>query len=313
MAATGIASVAPYPGNISVSLFSMVLKHSKMLGRAGAPADITRRREGSLMRLSRPYRPTRFSNAGLANMLVTPCLSTASMMLSGFALAGRVGSISGITAVMPRAGSKRANNGKVGRSISPGEGIKARIIRISDDALPEWSEDLTLAEGEIGEIAVQGDQVTRSYYHRPKDDKLGKIRDGGLFWHRMGDLGWFDKEARLWFCGRKSHRVITDKETLFTIPCEAIFNNHPDVFRSALIGLGKAGEQKPVICIELEKSSIRKSKKKLTEELLDLAKSNVMTAGIDTFLFHKSFPVDIRHNSKIFREKLVLWAKKKIR
>jgi len=197
----------------------------------------------------------------------------------------------------------------VGRAV---HGIKARVIRISDDAIPEWSDDLTLREGEIGEIAVQGELVTRSYFHRPKDDKLGKIRDGGLFWHRMGDLGWFDKEARLWFCGRKSHRVTMENETLFTIPCEAIFNNHPDVFRSALIGIGKANEQKPVICIELENASTRKNRKKLKEELTTLAKSNSMTAEIDTFLFHKSFPVDIRHNSKIFREKLAVWAKKKL-
>jgi acyl-CoA synthetase (AMP-forming)/AMP-acid ligase II len=198
----------------------------------------------------------------------------------------------------------------VGRVV---HGVKARVIRISDDAIPEWSEDLCLPESEIGEIAVQGELVTRSYFHRPKDDKLGKIRDGGLFWHRMGDLGWFDKEARLWFCGRKGHRVIMENETLFTIPCEAIFNNHPDVFRSALIGIGKADEQKPVICIELEKSSIRKNRKKLAEELITLAKRNTMTAEIETVLFHKSFPVDIRHNSKIFREKLAVWAKKKIK
>jgi acyl-CoA synthetase (AMP-forming)/AMP-acid ligase II len=197
----------------------------------------------------------------------------------------------------------------VGRIV---HGVKARVIRITDDAIPEWSENLTLPEGEIGEITVQGGLVTRSYFHRPKDDKLGKIRDAGLFWHRMGDLGWFDKEARLWFCGRKSHRVITDKETLFTIPCEAIFNNHPDVFRSALIGIGKTGEQKPVICIEMEKSNIRKNRKQLKEELTTLAKSNTMTAEIDTILFYKSFPVDIRHNSKIFREKLAKWAQKKL-
>jgi len=103
-----------------------------------------------------------------------------------------------------------------------------------------------------------------------------------------------------------------ENETLFTIPCEAIFNNHPDVFRSALIGIGKAGQQKPVICIELEKSGIQKTRKKLTEELTTLAKRNTMTEEIGTVLFHKSFPVDIRHNSKIFREKLAAWAKKKI-
>ena len=29
-----------------------------------------------------------------------------------------------------------------------------------------------------------------------------------------------------------------------------------------------------------------------------------MTREIETFLLHPSFPVDIRHNAKIFREKL---------
>jgi len=30
-------------------------------------------------------------------------------------------------------------------------------------------------------------------------------------------------------------------------------------------------------------------------------------------LFHNAFPVDIRHNSKIFREKLALWAETKLK
>jgi len=197
----------------------------------------------------------------------------------------------------------------VGQSI---EGVKVRIIAISDDPISEWSDDLRLPDGEIGEIVVQGNLVTKSYFRRPTDDGLGKIKHGGMFWHRMGDLGWVDKEKRLWFCGRKSHRVITEKKTLFTIPCEAIFNNHPDVFRSALVGIGETGQQKPVVCIEMEKTGDEKDKEKILEELSTLAKGNVMTAKIDTFLFHKSFPVDIRHNSKIFREKLAQWAKKKI-
>ena len=37
------------------------------------------------------------------------------------------------------------------------------------------------------------------------------------------------------------------------------------------------------------------------------------TRRIETILFHPSFPVDIRHNSKIFREKLAVWAARKLR
>ena len=129
----------------------------------------------------------------------------------------------------------------------------------------------------------------------------------------MGDLGWIDKKGRIWFCGRKNHRVITEKKTLFTIPCEAIFNNHPRVFRSALVGIGPQGCQRPVVCIELEPGDSGKDKKNLKTELLALAKTSPITEGIETILFHRAFPVDIRHNSKIFREKLAVWAKKNIK
>ncbi|MDY6831825.1 MAG: peptide synthase, partial [Thermodesulfobacteriota bacterium] len=144
------------------------------------------------------------------------------------------------------------------------------------------------------------------------DTAGAKIPDGDGFWHRMGDLAWMDNHGRFWFCGRKSHRVECADRTLFTIPCEAIFNNHPHVARSALVGVGPAGGQTPVICIEVIKEK-RIRKKELASELLDLARTHELTKSIKTVLFHDNFPVDIRHNSKIFREKLAVWAAKKIK
>lgn len=197
----------------------------------------------------------------------------------------------------------------VGRPIA---GVDLRIIRITDNPIAEWRDELVVPEGEIGEIIVRGDQVTRSYFERPRDDALSKISDGTAFWHRMGDLGWLDKKGRIWFCGRKSHRVTTANKTLFTIPCEAVFNNHPRVFRSALVGVGPQGSQRPVICIELEAGDDGREKAGLKRELLKMAQQSPITEMIDTILFHRAFPVDIRHNSKIFREKLAAWAARKI-
>lgn len=189
--------------------------------------------------------------------------------------------------------------------------IPVRIIRISDEPILNWSEDLVVPDGEVGEIIVKGALVTRSYFNRPDADALAKIRNGDEVWHRMGDLGRRDEKGRVWFYGRKSHRVITPQETLFTIPCEAIFNSHPKVFRSALVGVGKPPRQRPVICIELEKGSHRINNETVRHELLELAKQNPLTRSIETILFCKTFPVDIRHNAKIFREKLSIWAAKK--
>lgn len=191
--------------------------------------------------------------------------------------------------------------------------IAVQLIRITDDPIEKWSDDLPVSENEIGEITVKGPLVTRRYFNRPGATALAKIIDGNGFWHRMGDLGRRDEKGRIWFYGRKSHRVITEDGTLFTVPCEAIFNTHPEVYRSALVGVGPPARKKPVMCIELIDARKMSFKDKITSELLATARHNEITRQIKTVLFHRSFPVDIRHNSKIFREKLAIWAERQIR
>ncbi len=192
----------------------------------------------------------------------------------------------------------------------PVDGITLKIIAIDDRAIATWSDDLMLADGEIGEIVVQGAQVTQGYYGRDEATALAKIinAEDQSCWHRMGDVGYQDDDGRVWFCGRKSHRVMTDEGTLFTIPCEAIFNQHGKVFRSALIGVQREGTTVPMICIELMPDVAPREQATIRQELITLAAANPITASIDAILFHPSFPVDIRHNAKIFREKLTVWA-----
>ncbi|MEE9294121.1 MAG: fatty acid CoA ligase family protein [Phycisphaerae bacterium] len=239
----------------------------------------------------------------------------------------------------------------------PLPGIDVRIIRIDDEPIREWTDDLEVRRGDIGEIVVRGSVVTTSYVSasgarkdsrtsdRPGATELAKIVDGDGIWHRMGDVGYFDECGRLWFCGRRAHRVITEAGTMFTVPCEAILNEHPLVYRSALVGVGPAGAQRPVICVELERgaerhegtkarrheaigqstirnpqspipnrqSAIHNPQSPLTRQLLQLAASNELTRQITTVLYHPSLPVDVRHNSKIFREKLAVWAQERLR
>lgn len=194
----------------------------------------------------------------------------------------------------------------VGRPVA---GTELEIIAISDEPIPCWDDALKVSPAAIGEIAVKGEQVTRSYHNRPTSTALAKIVDPrGGFYHRMGDLGYRDDAGRVWFCGRKSHRVCTASGPLFTIPCEGIFNSHPDVYRTALVGIGPPGRQRPVLCVELEKGVDPAQQGKIRAELLALGQEHAQTRSIGTFLFHPAFPVDIRHNAKIFREKLALWA-----
>ncbi|MFI5349527.1 MAG: fatty acid CoA ligase family protein [Elusimicrobiota bacterium] len=195
---------------------------------------------------------------------------------------------------------------KSGRGICVGlpvSGINVEIIKISDAPIDSWSDSLKARPGEIGEIVVSGPVVSKAYYHRPAETSAAKIRDGENIRHRMGDLGYLDDRNRLWFCGRKSHRVRTAEGDLYTIPVEGVFNAHPDVKRCALVGVGS----RPVLCVEREPDA-RRPEAGLTRELLALGSGFAPAAAVRTILYHPSFPVDIRHNAKIFREKLAVWA-----
>ena len=198
--------------------------------------------------------------------------------------------------------TKKGKGVCVGRTLPD---IEIKIIKISDDPIDHLHESQQLPADEIGEIIVKGPVVTRAYDNNDKENRLAKIKDKDQFWHRMGDLGYFDQKNRLWFCGRKGHRVITKSGTMYTVCCEAIFNEHPKVFRSALVGIGLKGQQQPVLIVELHD---RKTTDGIVSDLKQMALENELTSTIEHFLIHPSFPVDIRHNAKIFREKLTVWA-----
>jgi acyl-CoA synthetase (AMP-forming)/AMP-acid ligase II len=186
-----------------------------------------------------------------------------------------------------------------------------KVIAITDGPIASAETMTEMPRGEIGELIVSGPVVTDRYVTRVDANALHKIQDGEHFWHRMGDVGYLDEQDRFWFCGRKGHRVQTAAGTLFTIPCEAIINGHPSIYRSALVGTGAAGKQSAAFVAEPwpeywtdepEKQAV------LISELRELAGGHELTHGVERFFLMKALPVDIRHNSKIFRERLSEWV-----
>ena len=199
----------------------------------------------------------------------------------------------------------------VGRPIEPND---VRIIKISDMAYNSLSEATEIPFGMPGEIIVSGPTTTDGYWKRDAATEMAKIRDNdGRIWHRMGDAGILDGQGRLWYCGRVSQRIDTGKEVLFADQCEAIFNQHPDLKRSAVVGVGERGRQMPVLCIEVIGKLSPVDTERVHFDLLQLAQAHTITREIRTVLFHPGFPVDIRHNSKIGREELAGWAAKQMK
>jgi acyl-CoA synthetase (AMP-forming)/AMP-acid ligase II len=190
------------------------------------------------------------------------------------------------------------------------ESINWRVIRISDEPVTTMDDAEELAAGEIGELIVRGPQVSREYVTRKQSNAQSKIIDPNDFWHRTGDIGYFDELGRFWYCGRKSQRVETRGGALFTECVEGVCNTHPAVRRSALVGVGQRGEQSPVLVVERATGAGAES---WYQELLKLLNSNPTTREIRHVLPHPSLPVDIRHNAKINRELLASWAETQLR
>ncbi|MED6334049.1 MAG: fatty acid CoA ligase family protein [Planctomycetota bacterium] len=193
----------------------------------------------------------------------------------------------------------------------PAPGIEVRLIRIDDEPIAEWGNLREVPDGEPGEVCVSGAVVTREYAFEPGATAAAKSRDGERIWHRMGDVGTRTADGRLWFGGRKAHRIETPAGLVMPVAAETAINVHPSVRRSALVGVGPRGEERPVLVIEPASGRAPRgaaARDSLRSELLALARRRPASAVATDVLFHRGFPVDVRHNAKIDREALKRWA-----
>lgn len=185
----------------------------------------------------------------------------------------------------------------------PASGVEIEVIKThAGDAKP-WDQREPMPLGEVGEIIATGANVSKSYHKDEKANRTHKLVDlSGRIWHRTGDIGFIDKAGRLIFTGRMAHLVRNGDEILHSVACEGVANAHQDVKRSALVEV----EEKAMMLIELD--SKNENRKKIEAEVLSLLKANPRTKNIPLVETHRSFPVDPRHNAKIERAKLALWA-----
>ena len=188
----------------------------------------------------------------------------------------------------------------------PLPGAEVRVIGVTDGPIGRWSDDLPVPPGVVGEIVVASPAVSDPYLDDPEATALARIHDGDRVWHRMGDLGHLDEQGRLWFAGRKSERVRTRDGDLCTDHVETLFAGLPGVRRTALVGVGPVGAQRPVLVVEREPGARRA---RVRAAVLEGGRHG--PAG--SVLFHRGFPVDARHNSKIRRGVLAAWAARRLR
>ncbi|MEU6730256.1 fatty acid CoA ligase family protein [Nonomuraea wenchangensis] len=190
---------------------------------------------------------------------------------------------------------------------APLPGNRVRVIAVTDEPVPYWSDDLLVPPGTVGEITVTGPAVSDPYLGRPYDTALARIDDGGTPVHRMGDLGWMDERGRLWFAGRKGERVRTAAGDLYTDQVEPTVNDLPGVRRTALVGVGPEGRRRPVLCVECEPGVSGRERRAVLARVREHA-----PPAVADVLPHPGFPMDVRHASKIRRPLLARWAAREL-
>lgn len=194
--------------------------------------------------------------------------------------------------------------------------IEVKIIGITDAPMSTLAEATVMTQGEIGEIVVAGACVTTAYdatsERAIEANAKSKLVDGDRTWHRMGDVGFIDERGRLWFCGRKAHRVETVSGLLYSLPVEAVAEEHWPA-RAALVWRGERPNQTAVVLLEhpvkaaAQKGIKLKMELPSTESVSAALLSTLGRSDIEVKAYPAAFPVDRRHNAKIEREALAAW------
>jgi long-chain acyl-CoA synthetase len=112
------------------------------------------------------------------------------------------------------------------KPLSVGPPLPDYKVKIVDDNLNE------LKVGEIGEIAVKGDNVMKGYYKNP-EATAEVIKDG---WLLTGDMGCVDEEGYIYIVDRKKDLIISKGINIYPRDIEEVLNKHPMIEVSAVVG-----------------------------------------------------------------------------
>ena len=176
----------------------------------------------------------------------------------------------------------------------------------------------------LGEVVVSAPHLKERYdalwYTDQQSKRDSLFGGGGRVWHRTNDVGHVDAEGRLWIEGRLQHVVSTPHGPVAPVGPEAAIDALGPVDRCAVVGVGPAGTQALVVCVEAAKPATRPEKRAghlrdgrpkpglAPAELATQVRAAVAPLAVSAVLVTEAIPTDIRHNSKIDRARMARWA-----
>ena len=189
----------------------------------------------------------------------------------------------------------RAASGRgvlVGRAL---EGVDIAIAPLDGAGVPE---------AEIGrDPGTTGEIVVRCAWMRDRYDRRWATQhraDSPRGWHRTGDVGHFDEQGRLWVEGRLAHVLVTADGPVTPVAAELVAQRAARVTLAALVGVGPAGAQVPVVVLLAPGPALGLADADLTSRVRDAVRE-ATGRELAAVLTMRSLPVDVRHRSKVDR------------
>lgn len=129
---------------------------------------------------------------------------------------------------------------------------------------------------EIGEICISGPSVMKGYLNNQQETyKTIRIHEDGKAWLHTGDLGRMDEDGIFYFETRLKRMIISNGCNIYPNYLEEIYNKHPLIETSVIVGVHDEIKQQVAKAIIVLKKNI-----KLTEEvknnILEYAKKNIV-------------------------------------
>ncbi len=94
-------------------------------------------------------------------------------------------------------------------------------------------DDRELADGQLGEIVLRGENILKGYYKNPEATATA-FRNG---WFHTGDVGYRDQDGYFFIVDRKSDMIIRGGENIYPREIDEVLYQHPAVAAAATIGI----------------------------------------------------------------------------
>jgi len=103
-------------------------------------------------------------------------------------------------------------------------------VKIVDETDPS----IELPVDTPGEIALRGPAVAKGYWNMPKETAASFLEDG---WFLTGDVGYLDKDLRLFITGRKKDMIVMSGWKIYPTEVEEVLIGHEGVDEIAVFGI----------------------------------------------------------------------------